>query len=203
MARVRAPRAGRIRSLEPSAVTIFIIVTGAIAVIGFTAVATSPVSLLVGEGAFKLLAAFHGIAAFIFLLSATITLYLGWRLLIGEIKAFEDLKVLSVFNSFLAAVTVFFGNWIYIAFRSPGGPREYFLETNPAIHRIFFEFKEFMAIFTIPIAVVAAYLLWSQDKRILGDPRLRAIVAALLALLWVYLVISFGLGAAITKLRSV
>ncbi|MFQ5839071.1 MAG: hypothetical protein ACE5HJ_09885, partial [Thermoplasmata archaeon] len=155
MARFRIPLLEKIKTMEPSAITVFIIVTGAIAVVGFTAVATSPVSFLVGEGESKLVAAFHGIAAFIFLLSATITLYLGWRLLIGEIKAFKDLKLLSVFNAVMAAVTIIFGNWIYIAYRSPGGPREYFLETNPVVHQIFFEFKEFMALFTLPMGVVA------------------------------------------------
>ena len=38
--------------------------------------------------------------------------------------------------------------------------RSYFVKSMPEVHKIFFEFKEFGALFTLPLAVGAAFILW-------------------------------------------
>src|SRR5262245_42888165 len=63
--------------------------------VAFT-LATAPLAKLLGDHAGAVPAAFHGLAAFLYLFIGTIGLYLGWRLLTNRIRAFADLQLLSV-----------------------------------------------------------------------------------------------------------
>jgi hypothetical protein len=165
---------------------------------------TAPFTALLGGGAGAVPAAFHGLAAFIYLFVGTIGLYLAWRLLTGSIRAFADLQLLAVVGATLSFIAILFGNWLYIFYRAktPDSPRTYFLKTMPDIHAIFFEFKEFAALFTLPLMVCAAFILWRYGNQVLDRPWLRYSVAILLGLSFFYLVVAFGLGAAVTKLKS-
>ncbi len=167
-------------------------------------VLTAPLSQLLGTGAGALPAAIHGMAALLYLFVGTIGLYLGWRLLTGHIRAFADLQLLSVVGATMSLLAIGFGNWLYIFYRAktPDSPRSYFVKNMPDIHQIFFEFKEFTALFTLPLMVCAAFILWRYGSQVLGRPWLRYSVALLLGLSFFYLVVAFGLGAAVTKLKS-
>jgi hypothetical protein len=171
--------------------------------LGFTLM-TAPFLKLLGAGAGAVAAAFHGLAAFLFLFVGTIGLYLGWRLLTGHIRAFADLQLLSVVGASLSFLAIVFGNWLYIFYRAktPDSPRSYFVKNMPDIHRIFFEFKEFGALFTLPLMVCAAFLLWRYGHQVLERPWLRYAVAVLFGLAFFYLAVAFGLGAAVTKLKA-
>jgi hypothetical protein len=173
-----------------------------VSAVGFT-LATAPFAKLLGEHAGAVPAAFHGLAAFLFLFIGTIGLYLGWRLLTGRIRAFADLQLLAVVAATSSLIAIIFGNWLYIYYRAPipESPRSYFVKNVPDIHRIFFEFKEFGALFTLPLTVVAAFILWKYGAQVLARPWLRYSVAVLMGLAFFYLLVAFGLGAAVTKLR--
>jgi len=201
--RMRAPFATTIRKMEPSLATLLILTVGAVAVVGLLLAVTAPTGLLVGDTQWHYISAFHGLGATMFLLGATIAVYLSWRLFIGEIKAFDDLKWLTTFSAVMAAVTIAFGNWIYIAYRAPGGPRSYFLETLPEIHAVFFEFKEFIALFTLPTMVASTFLIWKYGPALKGNPELRAAASITFLLGWAFLLLAYILGAAITKLNEV
>jgi hypothetical protein len=164
---------------------------------------TAPLGSFFGGSLLAVVGAVHGLLATLGLLVGTVTSYLGWRLFTGKIKAFSDLKILSVISTFIAAATIIFGNWIYIAYRAPGGPREFFLQNNPAIHNIFFEFKEFIALFPLPLAVAATFVIWHYGERLIEDKSLRTWVGIVFAVAWSTLIITYVLGAGITKLRSV
>lgn len=170
--------------------------------LGFT-LATAPFTALIGPGAGAVAAAFHGMVAFLYLFVGTIGLYLGWRLLTGRIRAFADLQLLGVVTATFSFLAIVFGNWLYIYYRAPvpESPRSYFLKTMPEIHQVFFEFKEFGALFTLPMTVCAAFLLWKYGVEVVERPWLRYAIAALLGLSFFYLVVAFGLGAAVTKLK--
>jgi hypothetical protein len=165
---------------------------------------TAPFAKLLGAGAGALPAAIHGMAAFLYLFIGTIGLYLGWRLLTGHIRAFADLQLLSVVGATMSLLAIAFGNWLYIFYRvkTPDSPRSYFVKNMPDIHAIFFEFKEFGALFTLPLMVCAAFILWRYGPQVLERTWLRYSVALLLGLSFFYLVVAFGLGAAVTKLKS-
>jgi hypothetical protein len=89
-----------------------------VSAIAFT-LATAPFAKLLGEHAGAVPAAFHGLAAFLFLFIGTIGLYLGWRLLTGRIRAFADLQLLAVVAATSSLIAIIFGNWLYIYYRAP------------------------------------------------------------------------------------
>lgn len=164
--------------------------------------ATAPLATLVGPGRYALEGVLHGVSAGLFFVTATIGLFQAYRLLTGTIQHAAPLEFGSVANALLAFLTILFGNRIYIFYRAPAGPRTYFLEQMPAIHKVFFEFKEFAALFTLPLAVAAAALFLVYREQLLRSRGLRSLAAVLLALTFFYLMVAFVLGAAITKLRA-
>ncbi len=167
------------------------------------ALLTAPVGVFFKDGTLAVISAAHGLFATLGVLVGTIASYLGWRLFTGKIKAFSDLKILSAIATFIAAATIVFGNWIYIAYRAAGGPRAFFLKENPEIHEIFFEFKEFIALFPLPLVVAATYVIWRYGDQLIEHKSLRTWVGVVIAVAWAGLMIAYLLGAGITKLRSV
>jgi len=176
------------------AVTLFLVLV---------ALLTAPLNLLFGGNQLAVIGGVHGLLATLGVLAGTVAAYLGYRLFTGKLRAFSDLKILSVVSTFIAAATIIFGNWIYIAYRAPGGPRTFFLENSPEIHEIFFEFKEFIALFPLPLAVATTYIIWRYGDRLIEDKSLRTWVGIVIAVAWGGLMIAYVLGAGITKLRSV
>lgn len=183
--------------------TIAYFLAAGLGVVALLALATAPVARLLGDSRYAIPSTLHGISALVYVIIATIAAYLGYRLYTGRLTAYHDLRILSGLGAFFALITILFGNWIYIYYRASEGPRAYFLENNPPIHQIFFEFKEFIALFTLPLAVAGAFILWQEKDRLADRRDLRQAAGALLVLSWVFLMLAFGLGAAITKLRSV
>lgn len=164
---------------------------------------TSPVAALLSGGPYTTVSVIHGTLATLGVVVGTVTGYLGWRLFIGQIRAYNDLKVLSIFSAILAALTIVFGNWIYIAYRAPGGPRAFFLANNPAIHKVFFELKEFIALFPLPLAVAATFIIWRYADDLPFNRPLRTSLAVVFAIAWISLMATFLLGAAITKIQGI
>ena len=190
----------RINVSSWSILAVWIVIT---LILTLTIAMTAPFQALLGESSFSVVGTVHGMLATFGILVGTVTAYLGWRLFIGQLKAFYDLRILAALSTAAAVFTVIFGNWVYIAYRGPGGPRAYFISQNPAIHEIFFEFKEHIALFTIPLAVAATYILWKYRETLPENNQLRTAVAVLTGVGWLALMITFTLGAAVTKLRSV
>ncbi|MBI3538266.1 MAG: hypothetical protein HY070_12010 [Chloroflexi bacterium] len=188
---------------EPSLASLALVVIVLLALAGFMLATTAPLGNLIGTSSWAFVGAYHGLAAGLLMIVATIALYLGYRLFIGQIKAFHDLQLLSVVTATISFITILFGNWIYIGYREPNSVRAFFLANNPVLHQIFFEFKEFIALFTFPLAVAAAYILYRYGAQLLNRPWLKATVAILIAMVFVFFTLAFGLGAAITKIKPV
>ena len=188
---------------EASTASLALVVGLLIGVAATVVLATAPFTTLLGKTHAALASGFHGLAAFLYLIVGTIGLYLGWRLFTGRIRAFADLQLLATVSATLSLIAIMFGNWLYIFYRAkdPSSPRSWFLANMPEVHRIFFEFKEFTALFTLPLTVAGAFILWYYGAEVLDRKWMRYTVAVLLALSFFYLVVAFGLGAAVTKLR--
>ena len=180
---------------------LIVLVLGLIGV--FVVFLTEPPGVLLGEGGHAIKGALHGAAAILFMITATVGLYQGYRIFAGQARSLAELQIGRVVNATLAFITILLGNWIYIPYRATGGPREYFLQTSPEIHKIFFEFKEFVALFTLPLAVSAAFLLVYYGVQAVRQRGLAVVTSILLALVFFYFFVAFGLGAAITKLKAV
>ena len=164
---------------------------------------TAPASRLLGESAYAVRGALHGTAAGLLMVTATIGLFQAYRIFTGAAWNIAELQIGSVVNATMALLTILSGNWIYIAYRASEGPRTHFLQVAPEVHKVFFEFKEFIALFTFPLAVAAAYLLARYGSEIYRRKSLSTMVAVLLVLVFFYFLVAFGLGAAVTKLKSV
>jgi len=188
---------------EESARELWVVIL-VLGVIGLAIVSmTAPGSQLLGESAEAIRGALHGTAAGLFMVTATIGLFQGYRLFAGQARSVAELQVGSVVNATVALLTILLGNWVYIPYRAAGGPRSYFLEQAPEVHKIFFEFKEFAALFTFPFAVAASFILVTYGGTVLRRRDLSMLVAVLLTLVFFYFLVAFGLGAAVTKLKSV
>lgn len=183
--------------------TLASLVAAGLALVAAIALLTGPAVVLLGESPHAVAAALHGTVAAVQLIVATVCAYLAYILYVGNLERLRDLRILSTVQAVLALGTIVLGNWIYVAYRAVGGPRTRFLETRPEIHQVFFEFKEYIALFTLPLAAAAAFVLRHRGDAIRDEPALRQVVAVLLGLSWVALLVAFGLGAAITKLGSV
>jgi len=173
------------------------------AVAGAILILSAPAEELLGESAYRFRSAFHGLFAGIFMITATVGVYQAFRLWVGTAFNVREMEVGSVLNAAVCFLTILFGNWIYIPYRAPGGPRAHFLQTSAGVHEVFFEFKEFTALFTLPLAVAAAFLICRYAGRLAESERLREAAALLLILTFFYFAVPFGLGAAVTKLMSV
>lgn len=172
-------------------------------ILGFILGFSAPWVELMGKSSFSSISTLHGIFATLGVIVGSATGYLGWRLLLGHLKAYRDLRILATLSSILAFLAIFFGNWIYESYRGSGGPREYFVAQFPVIHEVFFEFKEHIALFSLPIAVAATFMLWKYKDSFEVDENLRNAVGVMIAVGWTILMIAFVLGAAITKLMAV
>jgi len=194
---------GDLEREDASTASLALVVGLLIGVAGAIVLATAPFTALIGQTQAALASALHGLSAFVYLIVGTIGLYLAWQLFTGRIRAFADLQLLATVSATLSLIAIVFGNWLYIFYRAtdPSSPRSYFLANIPEVHKIFFEFKEFAALFTLPLTVVAAFILWYYGAQILDQKWMRYTVAVLLALSFFYLLAAFGLGAAVTKLR--
>jgi len=164
---------------------------------------TAPISALVSGGEYALAGTIHGLFATLGVLVGSVTAYLGWRLFIGRIRAFGNLKILSLISVFLSVATIIYGNWIYIGYRAPGGPRAFFMKASPVIHGVFFEFKEFIALFPLPLTVAATFIIWRYGNQLIQNKALRYLLGVIFAIAWGGLIIAYLLGAGITKLKSV
>ena len=187
---------------EPSLLFVVIVL---VAIATAIVLATAPFTTLFGPSAYALGGALHGLFGFLLLVVMTIGLYIGWSLFVGRFQAFPDLQLITTVMATLALLTIVFGNWIYIGYRAttPESPRSYFLARMPEVHAVFFEFKEYTALFTLPLSVAAAFTVWRYGRQVLERDWTRTAVAILIALNFFYFVIAFALGAAVTKLKSI
>ena len=188
------------RSLKNAVIAGWVILT---VFLGFVLGFSAPWEDLMGESPFASIATIHGMIATFGVIIGSATGYLGWRLLLGHLKAYRDLRILATISAVLAFLAVVSGNMIYVAYRDTGGPREFFKGNFPEIHEIFFEFKEFIGLFPLPIAVAATFILWKYRDSLPVDENIRNAVGVMIAVAWTVLMIVFVLGAAITKLMAV
>lgn len=193
---------------KPSAETrpfMVLIAVGAVMVLisEFIVARTAPIELLVENTQWSAIGTMHGVAGSADFLTSAITLYLSYRLLTGEISYLGDLKIMSVATAISLFITILLGNWIYIGYRAPGMVQEYFLDTQPVLHMMFFEFKEIIALFTFPLATAAAFMLFRYQDDLIHRPWLRTLVFLLVALMFAFFIVTFGLGALITRIKPV
>ena len=95
------------------------------------------------------------------------------------------------------------GNVLYAGYLQSGGPKEELIRKAPEAHRILFEFKEYVGLVPLPLAVAATFIAWRYRAGLRRDRYLAEMMALLLLLLVLYCILPLALGASITRLRGI
>jgi hypothetical protein len=179
-----------------------------IPVAGLAFLTTAPTTALTFGSEHAYLGVVHGTLGILYLLAGTAVLYLSYRLYTGRLRALRDLIDLTAVALGLAVLVNAAGLWLYRHYRDPAvhgheTVRQWLLANVPEAHTVLFEFKEHVALTTIPLTAAGLYLLVTYRWKAVEDRGLRSLTALLLALAWVAMMGAFVLGAAVTKIRSV
>lgn len=158
-----------------------------------------PLLNLVGPGLNKWPAVLHGLGSTLTLIFGLQALHSIYPLLRGKKGSAEKLeRILWMLNG-LILLAIIFGNWLYIDYRAPDGLQQWELFHSPSMHLVAMEYKEFVALFALPMGVAAAFLLRRFRTSVHLEHSISGAVAVLVSLTWFCLLIGFVLGIAITK----
>ena len=122
--------------------------------------------------------------------------------LVGLSKAAIRRVRIGVTAMFAATVlTVTTGIILYIPYRAAGGPRSEILAGPiPWVHTILFELKEYAGVYAAIILLMAVILVSRHGDQILAERRFRLSTAWILVLSMLVVLLTYGLGAYVTKI---
>ncbi|MDO8558283.1 MAG: hypothetical protein Q7S09_03805 [bacterium] len=104
---------------------------------------------------------------------------------------------------FVASLLLSFtGGVLYAIYRAPvpeSARSKLLASSTPWAHTILMELKEFTGMFVPMILAVAVYIAWRHNAEMDADRTLRRVLAAVLVLAMLVTLLTFGLGAYITK----
>lgn len=147
----------------------------------------------------RYMGAIHGFAA---LIAVTVIAYVGhlaFPLLRGVGKILPQMRTLTFWSACVSFLAIASGNWVYMRYRAPdGGARAWLRENSPLVHYLFMEYHEFTVLFTLPLSVACAWILWKYGDSILDKenrPVLTTTCIALMAMMF------FALGGLVSGLN--
>lgn len=94
------------------------------------------------------------------------------------------------------------GGVLYAIYRAPvpeSARSRILAGPTPWVHEILMEMKEFTGMFVPVILVVAVYMTWRHAQELETDKHIRRVLAGILVLAMLVALLTFGLGAYITK----
>ncbi|NJM46161.1 MAG: hypothetical protein HC860_08245 [Alkalinema sp. RU_4_3] len=149
----------------------------------------------------------HGFGA----MAATIvTVYAGhlaFPLLRGSNKVLPQMRSLTFWSAVVTFLSIASGNFGYMRYRAGadfGGARAWLKDNSPLTQYVFMEYHEFSVLFTLPLAVGSAWVLWHYGDKILekaNRPILAGVSIAVMAIMF-YAMGGFVTGLAIAKVHS-
>jgi len=156
---------------------------------------------LIGSGPYDLSAALHGLFGFLLF---GVFIWAVEAVNNKSPEAFERLKKGSIAMVIFSFLSIAYGNAIYIAYRAKDGVQPW-LRANDMYHyhTLGMELKEFIALFTFPLAVVIAYVVFTMSEDWFESTWARNTVRIALYAAILYTFIALGLGAMITKAKAV
>jgi hypothetical protein len=163
----------------------------------------APLHWLIGFNPYTITLTLHGILGTSVVIMAVLAAVMGYRLAARRPPSRTWLARNTAIVAGLAVVSAVLGNVLYAGYLRSGGPKEDLIKKAPEAHRILFEFKEYVGLVPLPLAVAAAYIAWRYRSDLRRDRYLAEIVALVLLLLVLYCFLPLGLGASITRLRGI
>jgi hypothetical protein len=142
----------------------------------------------------------HGFGSLLAMVVMVYTGHLAFPLLRGAAKILPQMRTLAFWSSILSFLAIATGTLAYMRYRAGlehGGARAWLKEYSPLGQYILMEYHEFSVLFTLPLSVACAWVLWSYGDRILekkNRPVLTAAAITLAALMF------FSMGGMITGL---
>ena len=145
----------------------------------------------------------HGFLGTIFLMAFTGSIIALFTLDKSKYKLLRYSIMLMTLSVIIIDVV---GIYIYGIYRAPNpeSARSKLLESNtPWVHTILMEFKEFAGIYVALIMLLISYLIFKYNSKVLSDMNLRNSVLFLLIITMLLTLLTFGLGAYITKVQPI
>ena len=141
--------------------------------------------------------------------------FLGTIFLMGFSGAFAELIELTkagvrriklgTLAMFITSVLIdITGAVLYVYYRAPvpeSARSKILASPTPWVHTVLFELKEFVGIFVPVILLVAVYIAWRHAPEIETDSKIRRMLTALLLIATLVTLLTFGLGAYVTKVQ--
>jgi hypothetical protein len=144
--------------------------------------------------------AIHGMGAMLALVVMVYTGHLAFPLMRGSSKILPQMRTLAFWSTLLSFLAIATGNWAYMRYRAAaefGGARAWLKENSPLVQYVLMEYHEFSVLFTLPLTVACAWVLWSYGDSILekkNRPVLAATSVALVAIMF------FAMGGMVSGL---
>jgi hypothetical protein len=142
----------------------------------------------------------HGMGSLMAMVVMAYAGHLAFPLLRGSSSILPQMRTLSFWSALLSFLAIATGNLAYMRYRadlSMGGARAWLKENSPLGQYILMEYHEFTVLFTLPISIACAWVLWKYGDSILerkNQPVLAATGVALMALMF------FSIGGMLTGL---
>ena len=127
----------------------------------------------------------HGLASMFALVVIVYTGHLAFPLLRGAGKILPQMRTLAFWSSVLSFLAIASGNLAYMRYRAGiefGGARAWLKENSPLTQYVLMEYHEFSVLFTLPLAVGSAWVLWRYGGTILEKQNRVVLTATCLAL---------------------
>lgn len=149
----------------------------------------------------------HGMAA---MMATIVTIYAGhlaFPLLRGSAKILPQMRSLMFWSSIITFLSIASGNLGYMRYRASidfSGARAWLKENSPLTQYIYMEYHEFTVLFTLPLAVGSAWVLWLYGDKIVekeNRPVLAGVSIAVMAMMF-YAMGGCVTGIAIAKTHS-
>lgn len=142
----------------------------------------------------------HGFGALLATVVAVYTGHLAFPLLRGASKILPQMRTLTFWSTLVCFLGIATGNLAYMRYRAGidfGGARAWLKENTPLGQYVLMEYHEFTVLFTLPLGVACAWILWQYGDSILekqNRPVLTATCVALMAIMF------FAMGGLVTGL---
>lgn len=164
---------------------------------------TIPLFNLMGISSYTLSSVLHGLGATVTVMISCYSLHQVYPLLRGKEGSAAKLEFTLWLTNTLVLATIITANWLYIGYRAPDSGQQWLLYHNPVGHTVFMEFKEFVALFPLPLGVAAAWILRRFRAQLSTNTGIASVIAILVTFMWICLMIGFVLGIGLAKLRMV
>jgi len=116
----------------------------------------------------------------------------------------KKIKIAAVVMLIITLVLFITGVGAYAVYRSSGGARESILAGDKAwVHNILMELKEFTGFYVLVIMFVITCFVFHFNEQIIIDKKIKKMLIYLLIIMMIWTLLTFGLGAYITKVKAI